>query len=270
MKYIPRKKLPLFNEAFVENLWLFLSLDILLLGLPAWSIVWTLLNYNGLSKLSRPRFMAATRNGATLEFTRKEAFLAYLNNARTWMLNTSATSELRGERLEYWILSLWPKFDQLTNPIKLWKNYFGPRVLTQADYDSDAVFFKEHLERVRNRHREGGETRMELLKAEWLHEWHIERKPGSITEPLLSVPHVNLTGWFTARMQYNSWQVEIPQDFTLKWKPKSWIGKEWKRYQVTQGLKAKHLTIFTASSFGVHWLLQLERHKPKKIRRIPV
>jgi len=53
------------------------------------------------------------------------------------MLNTSATQELRGERLESWILSLYPKFESITNPAKLWSNLFGPRELTERKHNSD-------------------------------------------------------------------------------------------------------------------------------------
>jgi len=269
-KYIPRKQLPLLNPHFVENIILFATLDMLLIGLPLFSLIWLLINWNGIRKLSRPRFMASTRNGAQLEFTRKQAFLAFLNNARTWMLNTSATQELRGERLESWILSLYPKFESIKNPIKLWANLFGPRVLTEAKHESDIKFWTNHLNHVRSKEKqiESEITKDDVRQAESILRGILTRKPGEEYTARLPIPHVNLTGWFAARMQYNSWTIEIPQDFRLKWTTKSWIATKWDEYSAIQGLSKKVLTTFTASSFATHWLLQEQRYKASIIHRV--
>jgi hypothetical protein len=242
----------------------------LLIGLPLLSLIWFLLNWNGIRKLSRPRFMASTRNGAQLEFTRKQAFLAFLNNARTWMLNTSATQELRGERLESWILSLYPKFESINNPIKLWSNLFGPRVLTEAQQMADIKFWTSHLNFVRSKEKQisSNLTMDDVRQTETILRGILSRKPGEAYSPRLQYPHVNLTGWFAARMQYNSWTIDIPQDFRLKWTSKSWIATRWNEYSGTQGLSKKLLTTFTASSFAAHWLLQEQRYKGSIIHRV--
>jgi len=269
-KYVPRKQLPLLNPHFVENLYLFVILDVLLIGVPLFSLIWFVLNWNGIRNLSRPRFMASTRSGSDLEFTRKQAFLAFLNNARTWMLNTSATQELRGERLESWILSLYPKFENIKNPVKLWTNLFGPKVLTEAKHSSELKHWTDHLNQVRSLEKmvTSQITMDDVRRVEAIHREIANRKPGEAYTPRLPVPHVNLTGWFAARMQYNSWTIEIPQDFRLKWTSKSWIAKKWTEYSATQGLSDKVLTTFTASSFACHWLLQDQRYKVGKIRRV--
>lgn len=46
---------------------------------------------------SRERFVADTRKGATLEFTDRESFLIYLDNARDYLLDGSISEDKRKE-----------------------------------------------------------------------------------------------------------------------------------------------------------------------------
>lgn len=66
--------------------------------------------------------MAATRKGATLEFTEKEAFLSYLNAYRTLLLNYSPDAMQTGPDLENMIETQYNKLLKLRNPVMLWKD----------------------------------------------------------------------------------------------------------------------------------------------------
>lgn len=98
---------------------LFLLIDFLTVGFPLWSLVWLLILMKGEKTRCREIFRASTRKGATLEFTHRESFLAYLNNARTLLLNSSAGGVLGGQNLREWLQSRSVKWLKLLNPTKL-------------------------------------------------------------------------------------------------------------------------------------------------------
>lgn len=118
-KYFPAK------TTFVKSLYSYLDRSLLYLlldvvsGLPIFSIAWSALAFRGSWVSSRAIFQASTRNGATLRFSSREMFLSYLNNARTFALNSSASHFLNGESLESWVLTKAEKFMRLHNPLSL-------------------------------------------------------------------------------------------------------------------------------------------------------
>lgn len=96
-----------------------LFLDLSFIGLPLFSGLYTYLVYRQRYERHKPRFMAATRKGATLEFGDKESLIMYLNTARTLLLNASVKQELNGPKLGKFILDNYIKFLRLRNPVAL-------------------------------------------------------------------------------------------------------------------------------------------------------
>jgi hypothetical protein len=80
--------------------------------------------------------------------------------------------------------------------------------------------------------------------------------------------HIPLTGWMMARLQSDSWNISISQDFRLKAIRKSWVNLCWASYSRSQNLSVKAISTFTASSFACHDLLMWKenRSRPGRIR----
>jgi hypothetical protein len=87
-----------------------------------------------------------------LEFTSKEAFIMYLNNARTLLLNASVKQELNGPKLGEFIIKHLAQFNALRNPISLLfeelthrkffdVKFYGPGVKLGKD-----IISKEHYD----------------------------------------------------------------------------------------------------------------------------
>lgn len=98
-RYCPESYYDTIWESMGYYIWLILALDLILIGLPLFSVLYLYLAYKQRWERHKARFQAATRNGATLEFGDKESLIMYLNNARTLLLNASVKQELGGPAL---------------------------------------------------------------------------------------------------------------------------------------------------------------------------
>jgi len=228
IRYYPaRGAIPL---DFWHIYWLTLLLDILFLGLPLMTGIMSLIFWRDWNKRINPVIRAATRKGANLEFTSKEGFLTYLNNARTNLLNTSAREVLRGNMLEEWLLKNASNY-----------KYFWVSTLfrdTSPEYSTS--------------------PRSPTYRAKW--------GPPLKGE----VAHIPITGWIFSRMQLGKWNHELQrkQDFRLGYVEKSWMGVRWGRYAYKHIIPRDRISVFTASSFASNDLMQyLDKLRPL-IRRV--
>jgi len=98
---------------------LILALDLIMLGFPLFSLLYTFIAWRQRHERHKARFCAATRNGATLEFTDKESFIMYLNTARTLLLNSSVKQELGGPKLAKFLIENYGRYLLLRNPVSL-------------------------------------------------------------------------------------------------------------------------------------------------------
>jgi hypothetical protein len=82
-----------------------------------------------------------------------------------------------------------------------------------------------------------------------------------------------LMGFFVSRMHQNSWSLSVEQNFKLKYIAGSWVESIWPTYAWQNILPRQHLTVFTASSFACHDLLEelrnIKRGHPQ-VRRVSV
>lgn len=85
---------------------------------------------------------------------------------------------------------------------------------------------------------------------------HKKLKPENWTHA-----HIPLTGWMMARMQSNSWNLSVKQDFRLKPIKKSWVNLCWASYSRSLNLPLNAISTFTASSFACHDLLMWRDRK---------
>jgi hypothetical protein len=262
-RYYPEKYHDTIWESMGYYVWLILALDLILIGLPCFSVLYFYLAYKQRWERYKPRFRAETRNGATLEFGDKESLIMYLNNARTLLLNSSIKQELNGPSLAKWILYHYANWAQLNNPASLlfesrtFAKYFGIKftgpgvrlnknklIMPITEYDSMNSILKR---------------------------WWSKDGVRFFDRPyeLFEIPHIPLTGWMMSRMQNNSWNSHVEQNFKLKPAKGSWTDVCWQSYRKSQGLSAKVLTTFTASSFACHDLLMWPYKRVKgKIRFI--
>jgi len=118
-RYYPETYYDSIWESMGYYVWLILSLDLIIIGFPVFSILYVYIAFKQRYERHRPRFCAATRNGATLEFKDKEAFIMYLNTARTLLLNSSVKQELGGPKLAKFIIDNYARFIVLRNPVAL-------------------------------------------------------------------------------------------------------------------------------------------------------
>lgn len=248
-RYYPESYFDTIWESMGYYIWLILALDLILIGLPLFSVLYLYLAYKQRWERHKPRFMAATRNGATLEFGDKESLIMYLNNARTLLLNASVKQELGGPALSKWLLFHYANWLQLRNPMSLlfesrtFAKYFG------ITFQGPGVQLKKN--------------KLIIPIAEYnsldsiLKRWWSKDGVKFFNRPyeLFDVPHIPLTGWMMSRMQSNSWDLHVEQNFKLNPTKGSWIDICWHSYRRSIGLKSKVLTTFTASSFACHDLL---------------
>lgn len=195
---------PLMRGEDVITLWaLSVFIDIWFLSLPIFSSISLYITKRDWGMYSPGRFEADTRNGATLKFTTKEAFLSYLYKARNLMLDSNyfKKSYFFAKPLSTWLLHNHVKFVRLK-----WK---------------DALLFNNEL-----------------------------------------------TGWLTSRMYLNSWSMRVKQNFKLTYKPFSWMSIRWPIYAEENGLDYKTVTVFTASSFACHDLMDIIKNPGREKERI--
>jgi len=254
-KYYPATYNDTLWDSLAPILWKWSLIDLLMLGFPFSSLMYVFTVWSQRRTRHRPRFCASTRNGATLEFSDKESFIMYLNNARTLLLNSSVKQELSGPALVSFLLRNYMKWLMLSNPAsllfeKLTHRKFGIGMLVNK-FDRP-VMSREAYEKL------PVESRLSLRMFGFhLKEW--------------LTPHIALTGWFMSRMQSNSWVSHIEQNFRLRPSKGSWASKEWLRYRLEWGLTdRKILTTFTASSFACHDLLNLSLERRKGYPRYTV
>jgi hypothetical protein len=69
-----------------------------------------------------------------------------------------------------------------------------------------------------------------------------------------------------ARLQSNSWNISIAQDFRLKPIKRSWVDTCWASYSRSQSLSIKAISTFTASSFACHDLLMWKENRNRSGR----
>lgn len=91
-----------------------------------WALAYWYRKYASLGYWRPEKFVADTRNGATLEFTRKEAFLSWLHTAREYMLldmEYTRKGYFFNKSLATWLLHNYKKFEKIKSPSKLlWNN----------------------------------------------------------------------------------------------------------------------------------------------------
>jgi len=233
-KYYPAKYIDTWQEAIGYPTLLMLFLDLLFINFPCFSVLWVTIVLLKRYERGKPRFTASTRSGATLEFGNREAFLSYLNTGRTLLLNTYYESKLSGESLSGRIAYEVERFMSIKSPIKL---------ITES-------FIKK-----REMEHRAAEKVAKLFDKPSVPPW---------------VPHIKLTGWFMARMQANSWDISVEQDFRLRWIAQSWLDINWVKYSWEHIIPKSSLNIFTASSFASHALLNasLKKRRRQLIRHV--
>ena len=232
-RYYPSTYTDTLLESIGYPILLILFLDLLFFHFPVLSTLWLILVLKYRFKRGASRFMASTRNGATLEFTNKESFISFLNTARTLLLNSYHQSKLSGESLEQWVTDNMSKWSLLSNPVKL---------ITE-EYVKKAEFFHNLRQKA-----------LKLTDKGRVRDW---------------IPHIRLTGWFMARMQANTWDISVEQDFKLRWVDKSWLDLHLARYVFEHVIPKSCVSIFTASSFSCDALLNYKiHHQKKKVRYV--
>jgi len=215
IRYYPaRGEIPM---DFWSIMWLLIPLDLFVGVGPIFTGTWCLIWLRDRNKRLRPILRAATRKGSTLEFTSKEGFLTYLNNARTNLLNTSSREELRGNMLSEWLMKHAKEY-----------KYFWVSSLfrdTTAEYSTSPL--------------------SSTYRAKWG-----PRLKGEVA-------HIPITGWLFSRMQLGKWnhELERKQNFKLTYSDKSWLSLCWRRYAWKHILPVNNITVFTASSFASNDLL---------------
>lgn len=190
---------------------------------------------------SPARFVAETRKGANLEFTNKESLLSYLAIAREILLNSKyLRNKVRTMTLIKWLLTREAKWMLLDNKAKL---LFGEVLITDKGDKMSRDFFSSQPSIIQR--------------------W----KAKSMI--IIKNP---LTGYFLSRMQSNTWDISIKQNFALTCTKSSWVSTQWRRYSWQWILYEKGLTIFNSSSFAVHdmqnWLSSLHKSRQRPIRRV--
>jgi len=210
-----------------------------------WINNWGGLNLIGLipqSLTHKPsRFIAETRNGANLEFTNRESLLSYLAIAREILLDTPYLRKAtRNWTLQHWIQTREAKWALIKNKANM---LFAEAKVQVPDTQPTGI----------------GSA---LLT-------------GKIPQPISRIYRNPLTGYFLARMFSNTWDINIPQDFGMRAIGTSWVEREWNRYSLEWLIPRNRLTIFNASSFASHdimeWLSKKDSIRAKaktKIRRV--
>jgi len=231
-RYYPAKYVDTFIEAIGYPVLLLFLIDMLFINWPCFSLCWTLLVSLKRYERGKSRFTASTRNGATLEFGTRESFIMFLNTARTLLLNTYYESKLSGFALESWISHNLESWLKLKQPVKLITESFIKR----------AEFFHKTRQKA-----------AKLTDKTSVKDW---------------VPHIKLTGWFMARLQANTFDINFLQDFRLKWTAKSWLDIHWVKYSFNHIIPKSALNIFTASSYACDGLLNMDFKKRSKVRYV--
>lgn len=184
-------------------------------------------------------YKAKTRNGATLEFGDLEALLAYLRNRQQTEERKSISTSGH-----LWATELKDTAQNLSNLSRelLIKYLSSSSGISPLDLAS----LPEGLRRLINEARTSRGNWEQWLKSD-------------------------VKGYFLSRMQSDSWETNIVQDFTLKYLQTSWMRLRSSRWAKAVNYDIKEATVFNSSSFASHSLLHhlvfLESHARKLARR---
>jgi hypothetical protein len=218
MRYFPSREIDIRKHVKPEDLMIIFGLcyplDVILFnGWPLLLVLGLLSQVPVLYTRTGERFVAETRRGATLEFTTKESFMAWLDIMRDALLSGSINQEM----LEKIAAGQYTLKNWLNDEYKRWKLFSSSAGgIKRRNYD-----LKYHVK--------------------WL--WRTK-----------------LIGWIFSRMQSDSWQISIEQDFRLKPVEKSWFWECWPTYANRWGLEQGKINVFNASSFACHDLMNWLRH----------
>jgi len=292
IRYFPGVKYD--ASSLLPGLILSLTLDTMI-GLPLTTVVWLLFMWIVNLTETYERFEADTRNGAKLAFTGRESFLSWLAIARQLLLDsdyfTKGTMEMT---LTEWLEENWAKWNKLKYPLRLlFAKPFKNRII-QAKLESvaseeelfDPKVRKERIKFVKSMLRDYviGEERYpaiekdlknfiaKLLIPPTKEERESVAKRRKLLESKLWVSNP-LTGYFVSRMQSNSWDVSVKQDFKLRYIPGSWIDICWGGYAWEYIIPISRINVFNASTFACHALADeiraMKRGFPQ-VRRVSV
>lgn len=204
------------------------------------------------------RFEADTRNGAKLKFTFRESFLSYLAIAREILLENPYMQEKWNEKsLTEWLLHNFSLWEGLKSKAKL---LFATTKRSEEDKAKSIKFWEDHLVRVRARAKDpdGKYNEQDIRKAKAILKY--EKSRVGVDNPL--------TGYFLSRMQTDSWHISVKQNFKLRYISGSWVDTQWMAYAWEWILPSNKLTVFIASSFACHALVNEIRDMKKGQPRI--
>lgn len=287
IRYFPYSLKRAWNFANNWPLYVISSLLDLHIGAPFVLPLLILAEWREKSSLREGVFMAETRKGANLKFTNRESFLSYLALARDIILDNK------------YLMDKWSSkslLEFLTSHEVLWKAVKNKSMMLFASVDWLASstkdlkysFAKEKLSMSKDMTAKMRQKSISILNT-WITEelsnpqpsrkkisiWQTEinnLKAGENSISLKEVEYRNpLTGYFLARMYYNSWTIKIKQSFALTYTAESWVAEQWSLYSWNNIVPLTAITTFTSSSFACHALLEyanvLTRGKPK-VRRV--
>jgi hypothetical protein len=253
--YYPASYTDTIWESMGYYFWMILLIDLMVIGFPIFSPLFAYIAYKQRYERHKPRFCAATRNGATLEFGDKESLIMYLNNARTLLLNASVKQELGGKALNVFLTRNFARYLNIRNPVGLLFEELTHRKLKGIKFLGPGVKLGRDIIS------ESDYNLLDPIIKRWKGKGGVRRFDSAMD--LWDVSHIKLTGWMMSRLQINSWENSIKQDFRLRPSKGSWLDLCWHSYRRSMGLSHKVLSTFTASSFACHDLL-MWRKKDRK------
>jgi hypothetical protein len=252
IRYYPKRPL----NWSLSDIWPLLLITVLLdvmLAFPLTTPTLCYLYWCRLNEYASERFVAETRKGANLEFTGKESFLSWLSVARELLLDSQyLQNKTAGWTLTEWLEHNYKIWMAIQNPIKL----LFMRPFKNTEVESQITHFKAMS------------NRKDLLPGER----NVYINKVKDLEKRLWV-HNPLKGFFVSRMQSNTWNLSIKQNFRLNAIAGSWVESEWRSYSWEWILPRDRLNVFVASSFASHdllnWLTDYKQRRVKpRIRRV--
>lgn len=294
IRYFPGLKLKFLSDEFLQA-FVLCSLFDLCLGNPYTVSILTILQYVAHKLSYSERYVADTRNGASLEFTHRESFLSWLAIARQLLIDSEYFKKgTFDESLTEWLNRNYNKWKLLLNPKRLLfvKPFKNKKVSVQiADLLDEAklespqgrqerlLYVKDMLKSYEGESERFPSIERDLKKG--IVELMKPANPSKIKELQNKIRHLErklwvqnpLMGFFVSRMHQNSWSLSVEQNFKLKYIAGSWVESIWPTYAWQNILPRQHLTVFTASSFACHDLLEelrnIKRGHPQ-VRRVSV
>jgi hypothetical protein len=138
LRYYPKTEDVNFHKDLISKLLPLMTVDITLIGFPLHSLIWSFIVYHQSRIRHKAVLRADTRNGASLEFSNRESFIAYLNNARTILINSSANELLGGQAFIEFLTSRFDRWSKVQNPTKLFsdkqfRDWYGTKPLKEGE-----------------------------------------------------------------------------------------------------------------------------------------